>query len=76
MQAAYKTTVANGKKYISTVSRGVEYTLMRQGEGWGVASRRQALGRFNAGGFKSYETFDAVRTGCKAFAALPITSAM
>jgi len=77
MQAAYEISISeNGTKYISTVSRGVQYTLQRLGGKWFVGSHRLALGRWNTGGGKYYETFDDVRAGCKAFAALPITSAL
>ena len=75
MQAAYKTAVHDGKKYITTQARGTEYTLMRNGDGWFVSSRRLALGGFNTGGGKIYKTIDEVKVGCKAFAALPITAA-
>lgn len=63
-----KATIANGNKYTTVVHRGTEYTLMRQGGAWGVATRRLALGRFNAGGFKYFPTLEAVKAGCKAFA--------
>ena len=72
----YTKHIADGKKYLTATYRGTEYTLMRNGDGWGVASRRLALGRFNAGGFKSYRTFEDVRAGCKAFASLTIAEAL
>lgn len=76
MQAAYSTEVINGTKYVTTTSRGIEYTLQRLCGKWFVSSRRLALGRGNIGGGKYYATFDEVRDGCKAFAALPMTAAM
>ncbi len=75
MQAAYKTAVHNGTKYTTTISCGTEYCLQRLCGKWFVSSRRLSL-RGNTGGGKYYETFDEVRAGCKAFAALPITTAM
>jgi len=75
MQAAYKTAVHNGTKYTTTISHGTEYCLQRLCGKWFVSSRRLSL-RGNTGGGKYYETFDEVRAGCKAFAALPITTAM
>ncbi len=75
MQAAYQTSVINGKKYITTISRGTEYCLSRLGDAWFVSSMRLGMGR-HAGGGKHYKTFDDVRAGCKAFAALPVTTAL
>lgn len=72
----YTTHIADGKKYLTATYRGTEYTLMRNGDGWGVASRRLSLGRFNLGGFKCYRTFDDVAKGCKAFASLDIATAL
>lgn len=63
-------TTTEGRDYFTAIRRGVEYTAMRQGDAWGVASRRLALGRWNMGGFKHYPTIEAVETGCKAFAGL------
>lgn len=63
-------SIINGQKYITKVLRGVEYVLMRNGNGWGVATRRLALGRFNPGGFKAFDTLDQVKQNCKAFADL------
>lgn len=68
-----KTSIVNGQKYLTTVRRGVEYTLMRSGDGWGVASRRLALGRFNVGGYRSYATLADVKVNCKAFTDVDIT---
>jgi hypothetical protein len=75
MQAAYETAIHNGTKYVTTTSKGTQYCLHRLGGKWFVSSRRLAL-RGNTGGGKYYETFDDVRAGCKAFAALPLTSAI
>lgn len=63
-------TTTEGRDYFTATRRGVEYTAMRQGDAWGVASRRLALGRSNIGGFKHYPTIEAVEAGCKAFSGL------
>lgn len=65
----FEAAVIDGRKYVSTERRGVEYTLQRLGDGWFVSSRRLALGRSNMGGGKHYATLEAVKTGCAAFAA-------
>lgn len=57
-----------GKQYVTTVARGVEYTLAPHGDGWGVATRRLALGRFNTGGFRFFDSLADVGTKCAAFA--------
>ena len=54
-------------KYVTAVARGTEYTLMKQGDAWFVASHRLALGRFNTGGGKHYQSLADVAEGCKAF---------
>jgi hypothetical protein len=72
----YEVSIIEGRKYVSTVARGVRYTLMRLGDGWFVGSHRLALGRRHIGGGKHYETLDAVRAGCKAFAALDVVDAL
>jgi hypothetical protein len=60
-------TISNNNLYITATARGTEYTLMRQGGGWFVASQRLALGRSHIGGGKHYETLAQVAQGCKAF---------
>jgi hypothetical protein len=62
-------SIVGGEKYVTAVARGTEYTLMKQGDAWFVASRRLALGRFNTGGGKHYATLADVAAGCKAFGA-------
>ena len=61
------TSIHNGKKYITVEYRGTEYCLMFNGESYGVATRRLALGRFNGGGYKHFASLEAVANGCKAF---------
>lgn len=65
-------TTTDGRDYFTTTRRGVEYTAMRQGDAWGVASRRLALGRWNVGGFRHYATLGDLEAGCKAFAGLSL----
>ncbi|MBV8248469.1 MAG: hypothetical protein JO200_08450 [Comamonas sp.] len=69
VKAVAQITIVDGKKYITAVARGTEYTLMKLGDAWFVSSHRLALGRFNVGGGKHYETLAAVAEGCKAFGA-------
>ena len=65
---AFTTEVVNGKKYITTVSRGTEYTACQSDSGgWYVYTRRIALGRFNAGGVKLFDSIVSLCAGCKAF---------
>ena len=71
-----KTTIANSNKYTTVIHRGTEYTLMRMGDAWGVATRRLALGRFNAGGFKYFPTLEAVKAGCKAFGGVELAEVL
>lgn len=61
----------DGVTYYTTTRRGVEYTAYMLCGQWFVASRRLALGR-PIGGGRYYKTLDALATGCKAFAALPV----
>ncbi len=62
----------DGVTYYTTTRNGVEYCGYQTTSGsWFVSSRRLALGRFNAGSGKYYETLDDLAAGCKAFAALP-----
>ena len=62
--------IIENRLYVTATARGVEYCLHRHGDGWGVSSRRLALGRHNTGGFKSYATLADVAQGCRAFADL------
>ena len=59
--------ILNGRLYVSTVSRGTAYCLMRIGDAWGVQTRRLALGRHNFGGYKHFATLADVAAGCKVF---------
>ena len=56
--------------YYTAIARGVAYCAHELGGKWFVSSRRLALGRFNTGGGKYYETLADVAKGCKAFAGL------
>lgn len=68
---AFATEFANGKTYLTTTSRGVEYTACKSSAetGWTVYTNRLSLGRFNAGGVKMFASLDALCVGCKAFGA-------
>lgn len=57
-----------GKQYVTTEVRGVRYTLHKHGDGWGVATRRLSLGRWNTGGFRYFDTLRDVADKCRAFA--------
>ena len=59
--------VHNGVLYITTAYKGTEYCLHKFDGAWGVGTRRLALSRYNAGGFKRFATLDALAEGCKAF---------
>lgn len=63
-------TTIEGRNYFTATARGVEYTAGRDSIGWGVWSRRLALGRSNVGGFKRYPSLEALAQGCKAFRGL------
>ncbi len=60
-------SIVDDTRYVTAVARGTEYTLMKQGSAWYVASNRLALGRSNIGGGKHYATLAEVAAGCKAF---------
>jgi hypothetical protein len=64
----YEVEEVNGTQYVTTEARGVQYTLAPHGDGWGVYTRRLALGRWNAGGFKAFNTLQDVAANCRAFA--------
>jgi hypothetical protein len=64
----YEVEEVEGRQYVSTTARGVAYTMSKAGEEWHVYTRRLALGRWNMGGFKRFDSLAAVATGCKAFA--------
>ena len=58
----------DGKKYLTTVYRGTEYTLSHDAFGWGLATRRLGYGgSFHRGGFKRFDSLSALVLGCKAF---------
>jgi hypothetical protein len=76
MEAVIKREVHNGKVYIATVRRGVEYTLTRQHDHWVVYTRRLALGRLSFPGVRHYKTLADMQANCKAFAGTDILEAM
>ena len=65
---------AKGKPvtYYSTTSRGTLYTFNREhnDDGWVIHSRRLALGSFNAGGYKWFDTLQELEDNYKAFKGL------
>jgi len=61
----YEVTESDGKQYVTTTARGVEYTLMPHGDGFGVYSRR--LSQCGYPGFKAYADLAAVAANCAAF---------
>lgn len=66
----FSTSIANGKKYISTTYRGSEYTLVQNEFGWNVWTRRIGYGgRFHVGSVKCFDTLADVAKSCKAFGA-------
>lgn len=67
---AIEQTTIEGRDYYTAVRAGVEYTAMKDSSGWGVATRRLALGRFNTGGFKRYPSLAELAHGCRAFRGL------
>ena len=65
--------IIDGTTYYTALRRGVSYLTYQTTSGnWFVATKRLALGRFNAGGGKYYDDLTALAAGCKAFADLPI----
>lgn len=64
--------IIDGTTYYTAIRRGVSYLTYQTTSGnWFVATKRLALGRFNAGGGKYYDDLAALAAGCKAFADLP-----
>jgi hypothetical protein len=68
--------VQNGTTYLTAEYRGTMYTLCRGQFGWELSTRRIALGRFNAGGFKRFDTLAQAAASCKAFAEVEIFEAL
>ena len=59
----------NGKQYVTTEARGVQYTLCPNGDGWFVATRPIGYGgRFHTGGGRCFATLQEVGAKCRAFA--------
>jgi len=63
-------TIHDGREYFTATARGVEYTASREADGWGVWSRRLALGRRNVGSFKRYASAAELAAACRAFRGL------
>lgn len=71
------TTIAAGKKYINTVYRGTEYTMVASAFGWSVYTRRIGYGgSTHMGGVKMYNTLAELQANCKAFAGLALTEVL
>jgi hypothetical protein len=68
--------IVDGTVYLVTEYRGVRYSLTRWGQGWGVSTRRLAIGGFNPGGFKTFATLADVQAKCKAFAGADLLAAI
>lgn len=62
----------DGVTYYSATRRGVEYMAFDSMSGWGVSTRRLALGRMNVGGFKYYSGPAEISEKVKAFAGLAL----
>lgn len=60
-------TTIEGTNYYTTIRAGVEYTAMKDSAGWGVATRRLALGRFNTGSFKRFDSLSELASKVRAF---------
>lgn len=61
----FSTSIANGKKYITTTYRGSEYTLVQNCLGWTLCTRR--IGYFGNGSMRRFDTLADVAKSCKAF---------
>ena len=68
--------IHGGTTYLTAEYRGTAYTLRRGQWGWELSTKRLSLGRFNAGGFKRFETLGDVQANCKAFAGVDLTVAL
>lgn len=60
-------TTIEGRDYFTATRAGVEYTAMKDCAGWGVASRRLSLGRFNTGSFKRFDSLPELAASVRAF---------
>lgn len=60
----------DGVTYYSATRRGVEYMAFDGLSGWGVSTRRLALGRMNVGGFKYYDSVEQISATVAAFRGL------
>ena len=65
-------TTIEGRDYFTAIKAGVEYTAMKDSAGWGVATRRIALGRFNTGGFKRFNSLADLAANVRAFRGLDV----
>ena len=62
-----ETEVIDNVTYYTTVSRGVAYTFNKEVSGWGLHSHRMALGRFNTGSYRFFNTLQELENSLKAF---------
>jgi hypothetical protein len=62
----------DGVTYYSITRRGVEYLAYCSLSGWGVSTRRLALGRRHVGGFKYYDSVEQLADTVKAFRGLDL----
>jgi hypothetical protein len=76
MAQQIKREVHEGRVYLSAVYRGTQYTLSRGAYGWELTTKRLALGRFNFGGFRRFDTLAAVQAACKPFAGVALVEAL
>lgn len=63
-------TTLEGRDYFTATRNGVEYVAMKDCVGWGVSTRRLALGRFNTGGFKRFDSLADLSANVRAFRGL------
>jgi hypothetical protein len=68
--------IHNGATYLKTEYRGTSYILRRSQWGWELTTKRLALGRYNVGGRKRFQTLAEVQANCKAFAGVELTEAL
>lgn len=76
MQAQITREISNGKVWLKTVHRGVEYSIARGEFGWTVYTRRLALGRFNIGSVRVFPTLAAATEKYKVFLGIELINAL
>lgn len=65
-------TTHDGRDYYAATRAGIRYTASRDVIGWTVHSHRLALGRFNAGSVKRFDSLASLAATCKAFKGLDV----